>query len=498
MAEFIKEVVIVGGDSCASSVAAYIANSLRGTDARITLIDDLACSTRAASTVPVSTHFYKSIRFKEDSLVASTGATFKLGTEHSGWTNGGQRFTLTYGEHGTPIRLLPFHQYFIRRKLSGDKGSYDDFSLPAAAIQNSRFDFPTPSQNVQEPSFDYAIHVDPAAFAKAMLQYAVAAGVKHVNGTAVDATVRSGSNLVDSVTLGNGEKIAGDFFIDCSGARSLIIGDTLNVGYESWAGFLPCDRLLCATVRDTYDTAAVTRVAAQKNGWLRRIQMMDRAEFQYFYNGDTSSAEVAARGFSGALGGDSSNVQDGGTLEAGQRKTVWQGNCVAIGNSASNMEPLENSALSRAHRATMRLMALWPHKNGNTAIAAEYDRLTKRDNAFALNFAMLFYALSDRTDSDFWRHCQTLDQSQSLRRYLELFRSRGRLNWDAEDCVSRDRWLSALIGLDCMPENCDPLADIVNDELIDQYMGQIRQVVEERMEQMPGHKEVLQRYYKQA
>ena len=116
MSEALKRVVVVGGDPCAPAVAAYIANSLRGSDVRITLLDDMTSHGGAASTLPVSTDFYKQLQFKEPSLVAGIGATFKLGTEHSGWLRDDHRFMQTYGQHGTPIRLLPFHQYFFKQR----------------------------------------------------------------------------------------------------------------------------------------------------------------------------------------------------------------------------------------------------------------------------------------------------------------------------------------------------------------------------------------------
>lgn len=491
MPDPIRDVVVVGGDACAASVAACVANSLRGTEARVTLIDDLSFPPSAASTLPATTQFCRALRIKEASLVGSTGATFKLGSEHTGWTPTDENFKLTYSEHGTPIRLLPFHQYFIRRRLDGIAAHFDDYSLAAAAIGAGAFEPPGRRQNPLLPQYDYAIHTDTRRFAGAMLHYAHAAGVQHFNSTAVAATVRAHDGFVEAVTLASGERVAGDLFIDCTGARALLIGDTLGVPFESWSQYLPCNQVLAAATSETIDVAPVTRIAGRRDGWSRRIQLLDRGECQLFFNTGTSSLDEIAAQFASDVRADVATVRDLGSIDAGQRDMAWRANCIAIGDSVCRMEPLETSALSRAHCSTMRLMSLWPDADCDPAVAAEYNRMTARDHGFALDHAALFFALCKREDGDFWRLARSLKVPDRLQERLSLFRSRGRLDWDAEDTVSRDRWISALLGLQCLPENCDPLVDLADPSLVDQFMEQITRVIEERLGEMPRHVDVI-------
>ena len=139
----------------------------------------------------------------------------------------------------------------------------------------------------------------------------------------------------------------------------------------------------------------------------------------------------------------------------------------------------------------MRLMSLWPYSDCNEGLAAEYNRMTIRDFDFACNNASLFYALTDRDDSDFWRQCRELEISDSLSERLALFRSRGRLNRDTEEIVSHDRTVSAMIGLGCMPEDYDPLVDTIDRAQVNEFLDQLRGAIAEQLEQMPLHQDFL-------
>ncbi|MCH7820728.1 MAG: tryptophan 7-halogenase [Proteobacteria bacterium] len=486
MPEPIQQIVIVGGDACAPAVAACIANSLRGTDAKITLLDDMSDHSGVASTLPRSTNFYKLLRFDERSLVTETGATFKLGTEHSGWLRDDRRFIQSFGEHGTPIRLLPFHQYVLNHRLADDAVDFADFSLASAAILEGRFAYPSNDPRSLLSTIHYGLQVDTQRFALAMLKYAVAAGVKHIASITNGATVDADSGFIAAVTLEDGTVINGDFFIDCTGERALLISGALGVGYQSWSEFLPCDRCVRISTNDVQDLSPTTRVVAKRNGWSRRMQLIDRADFEFFYNGAICGDEDAAKQLTRDVGA-SASLPVHRQVRAGRRESFWRGNCMAIGRSAGDLESLEISAMSRAHSAVVRLMSLWPHSDCDPVIAGEYNRLTSLEYEHALDFVALFYALSDRDDSDFWRHCQALKTSATLDYRLSLFRSRGRLSWDAEENFSRDNWVSALLGLNCLPRACDPLVDIADPKLVSQFMDEIRQAVREAVNEMPRH-----------
>src|SRR3546814_19008671 len=50
------------------------------------------------------------------------------------------------------------------------------------------------------------------------------------------------SGDVTALTLADGREVAGDIFVDCSGFRSLMLGQALGEDWEDWSHWLPCDR----------------------------------------------------------------------------------------------------------------------------------------------------------------------------------------------------------------------------------------------------------------
>ena len=81
-------------------------------------------------------------------------------------------------------------------------------------------------------------------------EFSEAKGVKRVEGKVIDVKFRSSNGHIESVQLESSEIIKGDFFIDCSGFRGLLIEEALKTGYEDWSHFLPCDRALAVPTRE--------------------------------------------------------------------------------------------------------------------------------------------------------------------------------------------------------------------------------------------------------
>ena len=82
----------------------------------------------------------------------------------------------------------------------------------------------------------------------------------------------------------SGERIAGDFFIDCSGFRSLLLGSKLGAQWEDWSKWLPCDRALPVPTERCGELTPYTRVTAMDAGWRWRIPLQHRTGNGYVFS----------------------------------------------------------------------------------------------------------------------------------------------------------------------------------------------------------------------
>src|SRR4029079_13631816 len=81
---------------------------------------------------------------------------------------------------------------------------------------------------------------------------------------------------IESLELDGGASIGGDFFIDCTGFRALLIGERLAVGYEDWSHWLAAVSAWAVQSESTVAPPPYTRAMAHPIGWQWRIPLQQR------------------------------------------------------------------------------------------------------------------------------------------------------------------------------------------------------------------------------
>ncbi len=77
----ITSIAIIGGDISAWAAAAWLANTLKGTSVKITLLElpDMVNAEPMQHTVPETLQYFEPLGIDAAELVRKTGATYKLG-----------------------------------------------------------------------------------------------------------------------------------------------------------------------------------------------------------------------------------------------------------------------------------------------------------------------------------------------------------------------------------------------------------------------------------
>src|SRR6202012_3749093 len=130
--------------------------------------------------------------------------------------------------------------------------------------------------NALASTLGYAYHFDASLYARFLRRQSESRGVRRIEGKVVDVEQDPLNGFVRALSTDRGERIEGDFFIDCSGFRGLLIEQTLKTGYDDWSRWLPCDRALAAPCETKVMSVAETRSTAREAGWQWRIPPQHR------------------------------------------------------------------------------------------------------------------------------------------------------------------------------------------------------------------------------
>jgi tryptophan halogenase len=315
--------------------------------------------------------------------------------------------------------------------------------------------------------------------------------VKRTEGKIARVEQRPEDGFISAVVLESGERVEGDFFIDCSGLRGLLIEQTLGAGFEDWTHWLPCDRALAVPSESTAPLLPMTRSTAHTAGWRWRIPLQHRTGNGHVYCSQFMGQDEATDLLLSHL--DGKPLADPRPLKftTGRRKRFWVRNCVAVGLSSGFLEPLESTSIHLIHTAISRILNFFPHRGFDDADIAEYNELTRVEYERIRDFLILHYKVTARDDSPFWNYCRTMSVPDSLQRKIDLFSSNGRIFRDGEELFAEVSWLQVMVGQGLMPRAYHPFADLQPEAEIAAYVRNVRDVIARCVQVMPSQSEFI-------
>ncbi|HEX8484346.1 tryptophan halogenase family protein [Sphingomonas sp.] len=491
----IRDVVIVGGGTAGWMAAAAFSRFLNNGFTRITLVESEEIGTVGVgeATIPPIITFNRMLGINENDFLRETGATFKLGIEFVDWGGKGERYFHPFGFHGRDLEGVHFHQLYLRERMRQVMPDISAWSMSATAAAGGRF--ARPSGDAQSPIRDllYAFHFDAGLYARFLRGYAERGGVRRLEGRIVDTVRDDTSGFVRSVRLADGQEVAGDLFIDCSGFRGLLIEDAMKTGYEDWSQWLPCDRAIAVPTAYAGDPDPFTRATARGAGWQWRIPLQHRMGNGLVYASAFLDDDAAERLLLHNLEGEPLADPRRISFTTGRRKLSWNGNVVSLGLSSGFIEPLESTSIHFIQSGIAKLIALFPDKRFNPVERNEYNRQMRDLYEDVRDFIVLHYKATRRDDTPFWDRCRTMDVPDSLARKIDLFRAKGRLFRDGLELFATTSWVSVCLGQHIVPQEYEPAADALDPGKVAMALEQMRRGYLETAQALPSHADFLRR-----
>jgi tryptophan halogenase len=484
----IKRVVIAGGGTAGWMVAAGLSKSLgKILDIKLVESDEIGTVGVGEATIPTLMNFHHLLEINEQEFMAATNATFKLGISFENWRNVKEDYIHSFGLTGTDHWTAGFQHFWHKgreRKLAGD---YGDYCLELKAAQAGRF------AHLPRNGLNYAYHLDATAYAKYLRKFSEPFGVQRIEGMIVDVKKADNGDIA-SIKLDSGMEIEGDLFIDCTGFRGLLIGQTMGIEYEDWSKWLYCDSAVALQTASTGVAVPYTRSIAHEAGWQWRIPLQHRVGNGVVFSSRYMDDEQAIATLLGNIEGEALMKPRVIKFQPGQRRKVWNGNCIAIGLASGFLEPIESTSIHLIQRGIIRLMQMFPTAGIFQSDIDEYNHQANTEIEHIRDFIILHYHVTNRRDSPFWRDCANMEIPASLRHRIELFRETGRVFRVPNELFAENSWIQVMLGQGIMPLQHHQTADLMGDEELSHFLNSISGTIDRTVQQLPAHLEYVRRY----
>jgi len=495
----IRRIVVVGGGTAGWMTAAALARFLGNSGRRIILIESEAIGTVGVGegTIPPIQEFNQQLGIDEAQFLRETKATYKLGIDFVGWTADGERYFHQFGPIGRTLNGVSLHQLWLKHRNDPSAGTIDHYSMSAVAAANNRFSHPAadPADPLSQISFAY--HFDAGAYGQFLRRYAEAKGAERIEGRITSVERNGETGAVEAVLLEGDRRVRGDLFIDCSGFRSLLLGDTLGVPFADWSHWLPCDRAIAVPSERTEPLLPFTRSTAHAAGWQWRIPLQHRTGNGHVYSSAHISDDEAEATLLGTLDGQAIASPNRLRFTAGRRSRAWESNVVAIGLSSGFLEPLESTSIHLIQHGIQKLLSLFPGAHIGQAERDEYNRHMVNSYDPIRDFLILHYT-ANRRPGPFWEHVRNMELPDTLKHKIELFRERGRVFRYNDELFDISSWIPVMLGQGIIPAEYDPLVDGMPDAQVRRAMADLRTGYERTAQKLPLASDFINRKVSEA
>ena len=230
--------------------------------------------------VPSLSSLHQLLGLEERIVLGACRGVPMVAQRFSNWTKGGAPYFLAYDDEPAPGAYLPFTQYWLKGAIEGLRVGYEEFSLGTACARLGRV--PVTAGPDDPLSASYGYQLDALAYSELAKQFALRIGVEAASSTLHRVEVVG--DRISAIELFDETRLNADLYVDASGPEMRLISELESAEFESWAKWLPCDRLLAASAPQMLQLPSFSQVSAFGGGWVGLFPIRHRTGVIAAYN----------------------------------------------------------------------------------------------------------------------------------------------------------------------------------------------------------------------
>ncbi|WP_260680349.1 tryptophan halogenase family protein [Thalassotalea sp. PS06] len=504
----IDKIVIVGGGTAGWLAANHLASQLKpapeqGMDITVIDSDDIPGIGVGEGTVPMIRQSLQAFGIDEAKFIRECDVTFKQGIKFIDWLDTPRTGQSSYYHHLFDYPLVSeipdLTAYWLNIPVE-QRPSYTDF----VAFQGKVCDLGLAPKQITSPQYQgncqYAYHLDAAKFTRLLQSHAMEHfGVKLIKANVIDVDIND-SGEINGLKTDHAGMVKADFFVDCSGFHSILLGKALGVDFVDKQQTLFADKALAVQVPYTQTNEPIpsfTKATAKTAGWIWDIGLTARRGCGYVYSSAHTNEADAENTFREYLGAEHKNAElrqiD---MKVGYRDKFWHKNCVAIGLSQGFVEPLEATGLLVFDVTAKMLAQQFPANKALMPLVAEqFNRNVQQSWERVIDFIKLHYFLSRRDDSEFWLDNRNFESlSSTLQERIQRWRWQLPSAYDFSsgyEIFNLENYLYVLYGMEFETDLRQSQYRYHQQDRVQQLQQQLLQHSQQLANLLPEHRQLL-------
>ena len=409
-------VVVLGRDADLWLCANSLLRALRPAGVRVIAVElpTRVAPSHISASLPALEALHAQLGIDESAFLRITGGSFSLGQNFLGRGTG---FFHAWAAHGAPIEGNSFFACWLEAVRHGCKLPLRNFCLTAVAAQNGRMLVPDEA-TAAFGGADYGYHFQTWSYVAYLKSLASRSGVACHQAREVEVE-RFADGSIAALVIDGSTRVAGQLFVDASGADSILIGRVLQVPLESWRQSFNVDRVLLARAPAFTSIPPFAEVRPSRAGWTLLHPSVAATGVVHAFCGDLLSDAAALESASAVAGVGLADA----TYHAVNpyiRARVWEGNCVAVGSAACSLDPIHDVGMHATQLAIVHLLALFPNCAAFAAEREEYNRVMRSHYERIRDFQCAYYALAT-SEGEFWRRARAVSVPEPLAHKVASF-----------------------------------------------------------------------------